>query len=467
MRTILFLLLAIPVFGQSIDSTQTFSLETYLTWVRAFHPVMLEAALWQKKSEAQLLKAKGNFDPKGFGAYEDKSFDQKNYFRVGEAGLKIPTWWGADVKVAYLWSNGAFLNNAATLPQNGQAVFGIDLPLIQGIVIDERRTQVEQARLLRGVNEMEQRAVVNDFLLEAIESYWDWANKYQLVQIYGTSLELAEDRFRVIKESFLQGDKPAIDTLESLIQLQNRQLQLNQAAVELQNAVLQISNFLWYENTTPLEVSPQLQPEELSQNLLVNVEDVAIATIQETHPDLLMLALKQQQLKVKEKLKREQFKPQLRVNYNFLGNGLNLLPENPDASTVQNLFVENYKWGLNFDYPLFLRKARGDMQLLRIEQLETTYKMQNKTLQISNKINSMLQLLRTNYEQMNTQRAVIANYEKLLDAENEKFRIGESSIFLLNNREQKLIDAQIKLIKLQINLHKLRWKLEWTQGEIR
>ena len=61
---------------------------------------------------------------------------------------------------------------------------------------------------------------------------------------------------------------------------------------------------------------------------------------------------------------------------------------------------------------------------------------------------------------------MVGNYETLLDAEFEKFRIGESSIFLLNSREQKLIDSQMKLNKLQTEFQKLKWKLRGAKGQL-
>jgi len=62
--------------------------------------------------------------------------------------------------------------------------------------------------------------------------------------------------------------------------------------------------------------------------------------------------------------------------------------------------------------------------------------------------------------------STIDNYDALLDAENEKFRFGESSIFLLNNREQKLIEAQLKLVKLISLYHKNRLGLIWAMGQL-
>lgn len=468
-RILFFLLFPGSLFAQSIAYNQEFTLEEYLNWIRLYHPVMQQAALLENKADASLQEARGGFDPKWFGEYEDKSFDQKNYFRVGEAGLKIPSWWGVDIKLAYLWSNGVFLNPEASLPTNGQAVLGIEMPLLQGVVFDQRRAQVQKAKLVAKANEAERRNLINNLLLEATEVYMEWSYQYQTALIYATSLTLARDRFQMIRESFLQGDKPAIDTLESLIQIQNREIQLNQAQVAVQNAALALSNFLWSKDLVPLEVSAQLYPEDLRAAWRIEELDILaidIPTSARNHPQLQAIEVKQKQLEIKERLKREQFKPSLNFSYNFLGNGFDLSPEHPNQSALNNLLLENYKWGLTFSYPLLLRKERGGLQLVRLEQAEVEFKRQDKQLQLGNKIKGIIQLLENTDEQLDTQEAMVGNYEVLLEAENEKFRIGESSIFLLNNREQKLIDAQVKRNKLYATFQKLRWKLEWAKGEL-
>lgn len=44
-------------------------------------------------------------------------------------------------------------------------------------------------------------------------------------------------------------------------------------------------------------------------------------------------------------------------------------------------------------------------------------------------------------------------YLLLLEAENEKFNFGESSVFLLNKRQEKLIEGRIKFIKQNTKLN--------------
>jgi outer membrane protein TolC len=103
--------------------------------------------------------------------------------------------------------------------------------------------------------------------------------------------------------------------------------------------------------------------------------------------------------------------------------------------------------------------------MIRLEQLETEYKFQEKQLNIQNKVQIVLQQLDMIGEQVITQANILQNYQRLLEAENLKFQIGESSIFMLNSREQKLIETNLKLVKLQKEYQKLRRKLDWVRGQ--
>ncbi|MEQ1743949.1 MAG: hypothetical protein ABMA02_00860 [Saprospiraceae bacterium] len=63
-------------------------------------------------------------------------------------------------------------------------------------------------------------------------------------------------------------------------------------------------------------------------------------------------------------------------------------------------------------------------------------------------------------------RSITDNYRTLLDGENEKFRFGESSVFLINTREQRWLEAQTKLLKLVAAYRKAEAGLRWAVGDI-
>ncbi len=459
----------LTISAQNTESPKVFTYENYLTLVRQNHPIIQQVNLLEAQANAQLLKAKGNFDPKLEAEHQHKQFSNKNYFRATELGLKIPTWWGADVKVAYNWANGDFLNPENNLPQNGQAIIGVEIPLLNGLLFDKRREQVQQAKLLKNLNEIERQKIINNFMLSAIESYWNWVYAYKEYETYNNFKNLAQNRFELTKQSFLQGMKPAIDTLESYIQLQNRTLAEQQAKQNFRNNGLELSVFLWNENTEPLEMEENLIPNKI-ENLVFENNNTTFSNWENSinnHPEIRLLETQTQQLELKEKLKKEGLKPNLSVNYNFLGNGFDLVNPYLGEGVGESIFTNNYKWGVQFSYPLLLRKTRGDLQLIALKQKDLNYKRIYKKQSINNKAQSILEQLTLTRNQLIEQEKIVANYQSLLNAENVKFKIGESSIFLLNNREQKLIDAQLKQFKQIVLLNKLNEKLNNALGLIK
>ncbi|MDW8297632.1 MAG: TolC family protein, partial [Raineya sp.] len=63
------------------------------------------------------------------------------------------------------------------------------------------------------------------------------------------------------------------------------------------------------------------------------------------------------------------------------------------------------------------------------------------------------------------QEDIVKNQQKLRDAEQQRFVNGESSVFLINARESKLIDLQVKLVALQAKYEKAKVMLRWAAGE--
>lgn len=458
--------------GQAVDTATIFTEDAFFTWVRNYHPVMQQAHLLDREALAYQLKARGGFEPKVIGDIQQKSFDGKTYFTIGDTGLKIPTWLGLELKAGYTWTNGIFLNPENNLPAAGQAYAGFTWSLGRGLQFDERRATLEKAKILQNANAVEQKIIINDLLLESGKAYWEWVNAYNNLVVQSTALDLATTRLDGVINSYLQGDKPAIDTLESTIQVQNRQIAVNEAQVIYNNHSRYLSNFLWYQDELPLEVSDLLQP-PIYQSLLLENPEIEVSqlvnNLNENHPILQQYQFKLQQLEVDRRLKKEQLKPQVEVSFNFLADGIDFVNRPKDASDIAGidaLFTENYKAGVKVEMPIFLRKAKGDLALTDLKLLNTNYKIRQKRQTLKNKILNYQALLDNTRQQVTINRQAVTNYQSLLQAENEKFRFGESSIFLLNSREQKLITAQLKLIKLLTLYQKNRLGVIWAAGQL-
>jgi outer membrane protein TolC len=182
------------------------------------------------------------------------------------------------------------------------------------------------------------------------------------------------------------------------------------------------------------------------------------------HPELRMYRVKLRQLNVERKLKNEKRKPILDLSYNLLGNGWAFFP----TATAEGpaVLANDVKWGLQFSYPILNRKARGDWQVTQIKLAQTDLELQQKQQSIAAKV----QQYGNEWQNLRAQAALFRdmaiNYRRLLDAELERFAIGESSVFLVNTREQRWLDAQLKYLKLLSEWQKAGAGLQWASGTL-
>lgn len=442
---------------------------TFRTVVLKNHPMARQAGLFENQASAALLRARGGFDPKLYTDFEKKEFLGKNYFSHTEAGVKLPTGFGLQLKGSYQWASGTYLNPENTLPEIGQAVVGVEWSVFNGFLPDERRTELRMAKIGLDQGVAERDILNNILLLEGAKVYWNWVLAQNQLLIYEEALRQASLRNTGIREQYLNGANPAIDTLESFIQIQNREMDVNFARVDLQNAQLAMTNFVWQEDQSAVNSNMLGIPQSLVDGVYDKLSEQEIENLRNEgrmrHPELRLYDAKLRSLEVERRYKNAKRMPVLDVNYNLLGNGWEFFPYTATGDGLAAMATD-IKWGINFSYPLFNRKARGDVQITDVKIAQTSQNVLQKRQEIDNKIVQYANELNTLSSQIALYKDITSNYRILLDGEMEKFRLGESTVFLINTREQRWLDAQIKYLKLLNEYRKTKAALFAAAGTI-
>jgi outer membrane protein TolC len=453
-RTLIFLLIATACLGQS-DSTVELSLANFLQVVKLNHPLAKQASLISKTADANTLLARGSFDPKLFYEFNNKYFDAKNYYELGNGGFKVPTWFGIDIKAGYEQNQGSFINPENNVPTDGLLYSQVSVPLLQGLIIDERRATLKQAKLFEELSEFDKILLLNELLNKAGKAYWDWYLSYVNLKVYQNAVTIGQERVEAVKKMTAFGDRPPIDTVEALIQLQDRIISLQVASVEYKTKSLLLSNFLWLENDIPIELTDKTIPESYKETddlLLSYVEN--IDSLINIHPSLKVYDFKLKQLQVEKSFKQDKLKPSLNVNFNPLF----------DASNLNSGYVNNYKWGLTVGFPVLLRKERGDLQLTKIKIDYVSFETKNKRNELLNKTKTVINEFNNYKIQITVFSKNVLNYEQLWKSEKQLFDAGESSLFMINSREMSYINAQIKLNEIINKNKKSAFDVEYSYG---
>lgn len=447
------------------NAVRVMQLSDFYQLILTQHPIARQAATFSEAAKAELRLSRGLLDPKLTSTYNEKELTANNYYRLWDNTLKVPTWVGVDLKAGFENNTGQNAPSELVTPSAGLWYAGISVPLGQGLIIDERRNVIQQAKLLPQLAEAERIKLINKLLLQATKDYWDWFYDWHRWQLLEQGYTLADTRFQAVCSRALLGDLPAIDTVEALIAVQDRDNQRLQAYADYRNALLRASNYLWRDDTTPLELTDSVIPSPIGTEILglpVDTLNNLVVNARVNHPDIVKLQVKQDQLDIERRYQADKLKPKLNFEYNLLTKEAN---DFGDALSNQ-YYVNNYKLGLTFSYSLLLRQERGKLQLVKIKQQQTALEQQQRQRDIGTEINTVYNNWLAFEAQLKVQQFQVQNSEALRDGEQQRFDAGESSFFLVNTRENSLINAQIKYYELQAKYAKTKAELYWTAGRL-
>ena len=458
--TLLLLLLVAPL---SAQVPVVLTREAFVRLVLENHPMARQAALRPELGAMAVRSARGGFDPMATVDYDEKLYDDKTYFQLFDAGLKVPTWFGVELFAGFQENSGDLLDPQAFTPSDGLLKVGGQLSLGQGLFIDQRRATLRRSEAYLRATQAERIQMLNDLLLQALSDHTDWVAAYRALEVSNNAVTLATIRLDAIRGSWRGGDRAAIDTLEAYLQVQDRQMRQQQADLAFRNAGLRLSDHLWDADQRPLELQPNVVPEptDLTSPLTFTLADTSIARAIDLHPLLAQTTARIEQLDIDRRLRSEYLKPELDLKYQWLGDG-------GAVNNAENvtLLGEGYQFGVGFKMPLFLRRERGELSLAKLRLTDASLGLERDRLRIRNRINARLNDIAVFGSQVQLGGEMVVNNERLLGGELQRFEAGESSLFLVNAREVPLIDARIRQVDLEARLRKSFFALDHEAGTL-
>ncbi len=463
------ILILILLFSKAIiaqENPKTLNAEQVLNVVRSFHPVIRQSNIEVEKSRSEILNARGNFDPVFSNYLGQKTFDGQNYYKDFSPELKIPTWYGADIYVGLEDLAGERLDPSQS---EGQSSFvGINIPLAKNLVMDKRRAFLKQAKIYNSMAEVEQKIMINDLCMDAISAYWAWVKAYETYTVVANKVRINEKRLELIRKWIVNGERPAIDSIEAVTQLQSFQYRRNENWLEFQNAGLQLSAFMWTKENNPYSLPESVIPEGNweFETLLTNFNldlTILLSEAKLNHPYLKIYDYKLDVLDIEKKLKFQELLPKVDFRYNFLAKSYGINKTIAEASPFQN----NYQYMLKAEIPLFFSQGRANYKIAKLKIEETKLNLNQKELDIELKIKSYFNEFTTLKNQVGLQSENVENYQKLVKAEEILLENGESTLFLINTRENKALEAQEKLIEIKTKYYKSIYALQWSAGLLR
>lgn len=457
--TIITFLLALSaaVYPASAQDTLTLSHKEFLSIVTRYHPLVFRYRLQNDIAKAEIQKSRGAFDPLLQGKDAAKTLDATRYYEESNIALDIPTWYGVALNGSYHTLEGERLDNSETF--GGLYQFGITVPLARNLLYDKRRAVLEQAKNALMMTAAEQKILTNQLLLEAENVYWNWVKEYDNFLLQSKAVNINRERLKLVIKTYQYGERAAIDTTEALSQLQGFELQQQSAYLHFIKATQDLQLFLWRENQEMYPLTQAIIPSvKLTDTEAYTIFPLLLQEIDskktDRHNAIVYYLQKQRILESERRLKWQGFLPKVDFTYNFINK------ENYKAAYFP-LFSNNYQYGIKLEIPLFLRQARSDYKIAQTKILQNQLDMRYKTQELLTKISTYKNEVVNYSNQLSIAQQNIANYERLLNAEVIRFNNGESSLFIINTRENKLVEAQEKIIELRTKFLQAYNQLKW------
>lgn len=446
------------------EAEKTLSATQVMEIVKQYHPVARQADINIEKAKSAITMARGQFDPLLENKTAQKTFDGTSYYYYNRPELSIPAWFGVEVNAGLENLSG---NRTDPTETKGKTSYiGLTVPLAKNLLMDKRRAALQTAKIYREASFIEKRNMLNDLLLDAMKAYWQWAREYEVYTILSNAVAINEKRMRLVRTAYQLGDRPAIDTTEALTQLQQYQLLQSQAWLDYQNAGLELAVFLWTAETKPYYLPESVHPAGHLQHMSTSAFELPelnslLEVARKNHPELLLYNYKLDVLGLEKKLKFQELLPTVNFRYNQLGKGYDLL-----KAAGNPLFENNYQYGLTFRLPLRLSEGRGEYRMAKLKISQTQLEQSQKQLQVETKVRAYFNELNALKKQILLQEKAWQNFQALQRGEETRFFAGESSLFLVNARENKSLENLQKLVELKAKYYTNEAQIKWAAGTL-
>ncbi len=415
------------------------TLEALLASVNRNFPPLRAALLERPLAEADLLNQEGRFDlslksrvdSQNFGFYQNERF---------EIAIEQPTQvWGATLYSGFGVSRGRYpdYDGKSLTNEAGQYRAGVRVPLARDRAIDSRRADLGKARVglrLADLTIDQQRITI---LQTATRRYWDWVASSRRLLIANLLLEVANGRDTILKDAVAIGALPQFEQLDNQRIVLQRRNNVVEARRALENASIELSLYWRDDQGKPVIAGASAlipgfpDPAELTEEQAL--DDMIAA--QSRRPDVLRYVFQRNQIEIDRKLARNQRLPGVDLYteyYREAGDGL--VKRGPNDLRV----------GLIFDLPLQRRQATSKLRSAeaRLSQLAQREAFQKD--QVAAEVRDSASAVKAAFERSGVATEELSITRQVEDAERLRFELGDSTLFVLNQREQATAEAAIK-----------------------
>jgi outer membrane protein len=476
-------------------------------------------------AEADLLSARGAYDPRlSAQSYFERIKTPAASFLSGATGAVetsdftatsrlegLAPKFGGNYRIDFMsvrqTSNSQF---TALNPQYPTALtFSFTQPLLRGLRFDLPRRQIEVAKKNLSMTDAQFRQRAIEVISNVQRSYWDLVFALRNLQIQRDAVSDARTQLEHNRRLVTEGSLAPIDIVAAETQVANFEQAEFTALEDVTRAENNLKNLiaenqqssLWNASVVPLD-DVDLAPPRIS------LSDAIKAAV-ENRQELKQSDLAREINQLDQKLYRDQTKPQVDLvgSYGVVGNagtlvsttnpftassdqlrarvnqlsvlaGLQTLPPPPATTIPPNLIggygqsienlgsnqFNNFRVGVSLSLPLRNRTAAGQLSHALIEGKRIATQREQLEQLIQVEVRNGLQSLTTAEARLRSAAVAREDAEQQYDSEKRKLDSGQSTVFLVLERQTALAAARGNELRAQTDLNKAIAELQRATG---
>lgn len=463
--------------GGLAQAQESLTLSQVLRQAVENHPKIRTIGLIEELAEAKVTEKEGAFDPSLVLASEQLRYQSPSdpgKAKLADdhlAAVQIQDVAGWKLISGYRRNQGQVKSPDSLTGQGGEFFVELKMPLLRGLGTNEKQTALEMARAARLQARALGRVIRLQTLLAASLAYWEWTAACSEYYLLERNLSLAEVRAGQVSQRVGAGDLPRVDELEAQQELQRRQEALAKAERNVQKAAIKLSLYLWNSQGQPQPLPPPgqsvlLLPAEANlktrgRNTVAMAEEASPQEVSqseldalESRPELIDLNFQRQVVQLDRNLAENDRLPALDLTIS------------PGLDTGAKSIGLTYKLGLQLIIPLANRSADGRLQAAQLKTSKLDLDQLNEVQRILAEVRDAASVLQTSHARW---LPALKSYRlalELEEAERLKFSLGDSTLFLVNQRERATLVEGQKLIEIISDSQRARSALAAASGKL-
>lgn len=395
---------------------------------------------------------------------------QVDYAQTFETGTKVQI--GLTTNIDATNVSLGFFNPFTTSSLN----FQFTQPLLRNGWFAANRSPLVIARQNLEVSRATFAAEVNNNVLQAVNQYWAVVQAQGNLDVAKASMDAAETTYKRDKRALELGALPPLDIYRSESQVASRRVQVIQSEYALKEAEDQLRFTIGadqdpYFQALDLQLTEKAEPEGELRTM-----DAATALQQAAKKrpefDAARSALARDEMQIR--VARNHLLPQLDVMGLYASNGLggaglNGAGQPISSSWVNQVFGFNYptyEAQLTLSLPLKNRAAKAEMGSALVSRHNDLYGQRQVQEQVTLDIRNAIHQLEQAKLGIAASKEALDLAQKTMAAEQRKYELGSSTIFLVLEAQTEMAAAQQTLLQAEVGYQMAVAAVDHATGDL-